>query len=92
MKDQWYTCDIRQDVLDKAKKGNVVDNLDVQLFSQNVLNDILGITDVRNDQRVDFVGGSRGLAGLESRCKEDSIAAFCLEPIVIDDLLQVADD
>jgi len=92
MKNQWYKCDIRDDLLAKAKQGTVVDNLDVQLFSQNVLNDILGITDVRNDQRVDFVGGSRGLAGLEQRCQEDSIAAFCLHPIVIDDLLQVADD
>lgn len=91
MKNQWYTADIREDLLAEANKGNVVNRLDVQMFSDKVLRDILGITDVRNDQRVDFVGGSRGLEGVESRCNEDSVAGFVLHPIVIDDLLQTAD-
>ena len=91
MKKQWYTADIREDLLAEANKGNVVNRLDVQMFSDKVLRDILGITDVRNDQRVDFVGGSRGLEGVETRCNEDSIAGFVLHPIVIDDLLQTAD-
>jgi len=87
MKDQWYTCDIREEILAKAKLGNIVQNLDVQIFSDIVLRDLLGITDVRNDQRVDFVGGSRGLEGIETRCNEDSIAGFCLHPLTCDDLL-----
>lgn len=91
MKDQWFTCDIREEIIAEAHKGNVVQNLDAHIFGDKVLADILGITDQRKDQRVDFVGGSRGLEGLEARCKQDSIAAFCFEPIVIGDLLAVAD-
>ena len=46
---------------------------------------------MRQDSRVDFVGGSRGLKGLVKRCKEDSVAAFAMHPIGINDLLDVAD-
>ena len=65
--------------------------LDVQILNDRVLRDILGITNVRQDSRVDFVGGSRGLKGLVKRCKEDSVAAFAMHPIGINDLLDVAD-
>ena len=56
-----------------------------------VLDSILGIKDVRNDKRIDFVGGIRGLNELEKRCKEDCVAAFAMNPLKIDDLLRVAD-
>ena len=93
--DQWYKCTVRDDVIQKQlaeHKGNgEVSTLDVQILNDRVLRDILGITDVRNDSRVDFVGGSRGLNGLVKRCQQDSVAAFAMNPIRIDDLLSVAD-
>lgn len=46
---------------------------------------------MRTDKRIDFVGGIRGLKELEKRCNEDSVAAFAMNPVVIDDLLKVAD-
>ena len=56
-----------------------------------VLDNILGIKDVRNDKRIDFVGGGRGLGELEKRCKEDAVAAFAMHPLRIEDLFRVAD-
>ena len=47
---------------------------------------------LRDDKRVDFVGGSRGVKGLEQRCQEDCVAAFALHPVHIDELIRVADN
>ena len=55
-------------------------SLDVQLLNDHVLDKILGITDVRTDKRIDFVGGIRGLQELEKRCTEDAKAAFAMYP------------
>jgi len=56
-----------------------------------VLGPILGIEDLKRDTRIDFVGGIRGHKELERRCEEDCVAAIALYPVVIEDLLDVAD-
>ena len=56
-----------------------------------VLDPILGIKDLRNDKRIDFIGGIRGLKELEKRCSEDCVAGFAMNPVVNDDLMRVAD-
>ena len=55
------------------------------------MNPILGIADPRTNNRIDFIGGIRGLKELEYRCNSDSAVAFVLHPVSIDDLLAVAD-
>jgi uncharacterized protein (DUF1015 family) len=55
--------------------------LDSQLLTDLVLAPILGITDLRGDDRIDFVGGIRGLKELEKRCNEDCVAAFAMYPV-----------
>jgi len=93
--DQWYNCTVRPEIIEESvKKANgrrEVATLDVQLLNDRVLNDILGIENPRNDARVDFVGGSRGIQGLYDRMNTDSLAAFALHPISIEQLLDVAD-
>ena len=74
-----------------AEHGREIGHLDVQILNDRVLRDILGIENVKTDERVDFVGGSRGTDGLVRRCEEDSLAAFAMHPISINDLLDVAD-
>ncbi len=51
----------------------------------------MGIKDIRGDERIDFVGGIRGLDGLTKRCNEDCVAAFALYPVQLDELMKVAD-
>jgi uncharacterized protein (DUF1015 family) len=52
---------------------------------------ILGIVDPRTNERIDFVGGIRGIEELERRCNLDAKVAFALHPVSIQNLLAVAD-
>ena len=60
-------------------------------MTDTVLSPVLGIHDLKNDSSIDFVGGIRGLAELERRCKDDCKAAFALHPVSIEELMAVAD-
>jgi len=80
----------------KAKKKKVTsspkEELDVTYLSDEVLEPILGITDLRKDLRIDFVGGIRGLTELERRVDSGEMAvAFALLPVSMDELLAIAD-
>jgi uncharacterized protein (DUF1015 family) len=68
-----------------------VRGLDVSILQDNLLAPILGIADPRKDQRIDFVGGIRGLGELERRCREGWAVAFALHPTSLDELMRVAD-
>lgn len=65
--------------------------LDSQLLTDLVLSPVLGITDIRGDERIDFVGGIRGLGELVKRCEDDCIAAFAMFPVQLDELMNIAD-
>jgi uncharacterized protein (DUF1015 family) len=75
---KWYRCNIKNDRLDHA---NLIKMLDSQLLTDQILTPILGITDIRGDERIDFVGGIRGLGELVKRCHEDCVAAFAMYPV-----------
>ena len=69
-----------------------VERLDVSLLQNNLIGPILGIQDPRRDDRIDFVGGIRGLDGLMSRVDSGEMAvAFALHPTGMQDLMAVAD-
>jgi uncharacterized protein (DUF1015 family) len=66
--------------------------LDVSILQNNVLTKLLNIRDPRTDTRVEFVGGIRGMAGLEKRVdKKEMVAAFACYPVSIQQLFEVAD-
>ncbi len=81
----------------RAKEGTWNDDdpvgaLDVTVLSEHVLEPILGITDLRRDKRIDFVGGIRGLGELERRVGSGEMAAaFALHPVSMEQLLAIAD-
>ena len=58
---QWYKLEAKKG----AHSNDPVGVLDVSIFSDNILDNILGIKDQRTDKRIDFVGGIRGLSELE---------------------------
>ncbi|MDR2736914.1 MAG: DUF1015 family protein [Gracilibacteraceae bacterium] len=69
-----------------------VEALDVSLLQNRILGPVLGIHDPRRDQRIDFVGGIRGLHELERRVDSGEMAvAFALYPVSIAELLRVSD-
>lgn len=83
----WYKLTARQEI----RSSDPVEDLDVSLLQDHLLAPILGIQDPRRDQRIDFVGGIRGLKELEKRANTDMKLAFALYPTSIDELFAVAD-
>jgi len=69
-----------------------VSRLDVSLLANELIEPLLGIRDQRRDDRIDFVGGIRGLAELQRRVDTgDWAVAFALRPTSMEDLMAVAD-
>ncbi|MBD5259075.1 MAG: DUF1015 domain-containing protein [Barnesiella sp.] len=66
--------------------------LDVTVSSDLILRDILGITDLRSDKRIDFVGGIRGLGELKRRVDSGEMkVALALYPVSMKQLIDIAD-
>jgi len=85
---KWYSIVAKEDII----KHDALGSLDVNLLQDNILGPILGITDPRTDNRIDFVGGIRGMGELEKRCREDMKVAFALYPTTMDELIRVTDE
>lgn len=86
---KWYSL--------TANAGTYNDNdpigvLDVTISSNLILNDILGIKDLRSDKRIDFVGGIRGLGELKKRVDSGEMKmALALYPVSMKQLMDIAD-
>ena len=86
---KWYSL--------TAKPGTYDDNdpigvLDVTISSNLILDEILGIKDLRSDKRIDFVGGIRGLEELKRRVDSGEMAmALALYPVSMKQLMDIAD-
>ena len=74
-------------------QNDVIKDLDVSILSDTVLTPILEILDLRKSERIDFVGGIRGLPELEKRVNSKEMrAAFSLYPTSVQELMKVADN
>ena len=86
---KWYSL--------TAKQGTYNDNdpigvLDVTISSNLILDEILGIKDLRSDKRIDFVGGIRGLGELQRRVDSGEMkVALALYPVPMKQLMDIAD-
>ncbi len=86
---RWYSL--------TAKEGTYNDNdpidvLDVTISSNLILDEILGIKDLRSDKRIDFVGGIRGLGELKKRVDSGEMkVALALYPVSMKQLIDIAD-
>jgi uncharacterized protein (DUF1015 family) len=86
---QWYQLTIRPGL---AVPSDPIERLPITLLSRHVIEPLLGITDPRSDNRIDFVGGGRGPGELERLVATGEMAvAFSLYPTQMDDLMAVAD-
>jgi len=84
----WYCLSAKDNIKNNT---DPVAALDVSLLQDYLLHPILGIEDPRVDQRVDFIGGIRGLKELEQRVAEDMTVAFSMYPTAIEELFEVSD-
>ena len=85
----WYKLTAQPGTFDPSDPVSV---LDVSVLSDNLLAPVLGIVDQRTDDRIDFVGGIRGLGELERRVDSGEMAlAFAIFPVSIQQLMDIAD-
>jgi len=86
---QWFRLQIKPDLI---PSDDPVARLDVSLLQDNLIEPLFGISDPRVDNRIDFVGGIRGLGELEKRVQSGEMKiAFSLYPTSLADLMSVAD-
>lgn len=85
----WYKLTARKGTFDDDDPIGV---LDVTILSNQVLGPILDITDLRTSNRIDFIGGIRGLGELKKRVDSGEMkAAFALYPVSMQQLINIAD-
>ena len=85
---RWYRLEIDPERVPTDALGR----LDINLLGANCLGPLLGIEDQRTDDRIEFVGGIRGLEELERRVDSGEMrAAFSFYPTQLTDVLAVAD-
>lgn len=85
----WYSLTAKAGTYDDKDPIGV---LDVTVSSNLILDEILGIKDLRTDKRIDFVGGIRGLGELKRRVDSGEMrVAFALYPVSMQQLIDIAD-
>ena len=88
VENKWYLLEAKDGIYNAE---DPIDSLDVAILQNNVLTPILGIEDVRTSDRIDFIGGIRGLKELERRTNKDMKIAFSMYPTEVSDIMSVAD-
>lgn len=85
----WYSLIAKDGTYDSS---DPIDVLDVSISSKYILDEILGIKDLRSDKRIDFVGGLRGLEELKRRVDSGEMKmALALYPVTMKQIMDIAD-
>ena len=87
--EKWYRLRVLPGRFDE---NDPIDVLDVTVSSRLILDELLGIKDLRRDKRIDFVGGLRGLDELKRRCDSGEMKmALALYPVSMQQIMDIAD-
>ena len=87
---KWFSLTAKAGTFDDKDPIGV---LDVDISSRLILDDILGIKDLRSDKRIDFVGGLRGLEELKRRVDSGEMRmALALYPVTMHQIMDIADN
>ena len=89
LKGEWYSLMLKPGLVDET---DPIESLDVSISSKRILDEILGIKDLRSDKRIDFVGGLRGLDELKRRVDSGEMQmALALYPVSMQQIIRIAD-
>ena len=89
LKGEWYSLMLKPGLVDET---DPIESLDVSISSKRILDEILGIKDLRSDKRIDFVGGLRGLSELKRRVDSGEMQmALALYPVSMQQIIRIAD-
>lgn len=85
----WYSLKLKEGLSDE---NDPIGSLDVSISSKLILDELLGIKDLRSDKRIDFVGGLRGLGELKRRVDNGEMKmALALYPVSMTQIMNIAD-
>ena len=85
----WYSLKLKEGLCDE---NDPIGSLDVSISSKLILDELLGIKDLRSDKRIDFVGGLRGLGELKRRVDNGEMKmALALYPVSMTQIMNIAD-
>jgi len=88
--EEWFRLKWKKEILEKYKNEKVL--LDASLLEREVMKNIMKIKDTKTDNRITYVEGPKGFEYIAKRTRKDeNKIAFCLYPVVIEDLFKVAD-
>ncbi len=86
---QWYSLTAKEGTFNASDPIGI---LDVDISSRLILSKLMGITDLRTDKRIDFVGGLRGLSELKRRVDSGEMRwALALYPVSMKQIMDIAD-
>ena len=89
LKGEWYSLMLKPGLVDET---DPIESLDVSISSKRILDEILGIKDLRSDKRIDFVGGLRGLGELKRRVDSGEMQmALARYPVSMQQIIRIAD-
>ncbi|MEL7222574.1 MAG: DUF1015 family protein [Bacteroidota bacterium] len=90
LKGEWFAMKWREETLNHNAKAGLP-TLDVSMFNYYVLRKILGFMDIRNDKRIKYIEGPRGLQALADATDGKPAVSFCLYPLSWESFFQVID-
>jgi uncharacterized protein (DUF1015 family) len=86
---EWKSLKLKQGLIDE---NDPIASLDVSISSRFILDYVFGIKDLRTDNRIDFVGGIRGVNELKHLVDSGEWAvALALFPVTMRKVMQIAD-
>ncbi|MBS1270122.1 MAG: hypothetical protein MAG794_01076 [Gammaproteobacteria bacterium] len=86
--DMWYRLKVDPETV---PEDDPVGTLDITVLHERIFNPVLGVADLRTDERCDSIAGALGMEGLTERCGEEDGVAFACHPMLIHQLMAVAD-
>jgi glutamate dehydrogenase (NADP+) len=88
LNEEWYKLEVKKEFINEE---HVLECIDAAILETHVLNDILGIKNVRDSSRISFVGGIRGLKGLKDKTDELDGIGFSMFPVTMQEIMDVSD-
>ena len=88
MNNTWYELEAKDGTFNEE---DPMERLDVSILQNNLLYPILGIDDPTNSDRIEFIGGIRGIKELEKRANKDMKVSFSMFATTTDDIMSIAD-
>ena len=89
LEDTWYKLILNDNLIDES---DTISQLDSHQLSETILTPILGIEDIKTDNRMHFYAGDKGLKGMEKMIKKGKAdIAFVLYPVEVDQLIEISD-